>query len=151
MKCLNWYIPNFVSVLISSIYTYHFMTIIDFCVYDEHRKLTCIVNSSNISFVSAHNLPSVSRQMIDTYPVSSPFKSSSDIAKYFRGLDVFQLLEYVDFIPVVWIFQVKSGWSDPRAPASMYARYILLHSQSLPRDLSLSMSIRNDPARNVIC
>lgn len=121
------------------------MTLIDFCVYDEYRKLTCIVNSSNISFMSAHNLPNVSRQMIDTYPVSSPFKYSSDIAKDFRGSVVFHLLEYVDFIPVVWISQVKLGWSDPRAPASTYARNTLLHSQSLPRDLS-----PNDPARNVI-
>ena len=99
----NVYFLLFVSRLISSIYTYNFMTIIDFCTYDEHRKRTCIVDSSNISFVPAHNLPNVSRQMIDTYPVSSPFKYSSDIAKYFRSLVVFHLLEYVDFIPVVWI------------------------------------------------
>lgn len=120
------------SLLISSICTYKFMTIIDVCVYDEHRKLTCIVNSSNISFVSAHNLPNVSRQMINTYPVSSPFKYSSDIAKYFRGSVVFHLLEYVDFIPVVWISQVKSGRSNPRPARTRATHYCILnHSRAI--------------------
>ena len=126
------YFLLFVSRLISSIYTYNFMTIIDFCTYDEHRKRTCIVDSSNISFVPAHNLPNVSRQMIDTYPVSSPFKYSSDIAKYFRSLVVFHLLEYVDFIPVVWISQVKLGRTDPRPSRTRATHHCILnHSRAI--------------------
>lgn len=95
--------------------------------------------------------------MIDTYPVSSPsspcfklFKYSPDIAKDFRGSVVFHLLEYVDFTPVVWISQVRSGHSDPELSQHVRAQHTEQHSLSLPRDLSLSMSIRHDQARNVI-